>query len=105
MKLFGSLCLLLLCVGISSQKTMAQTPAYSVGTPAISQAKPATQTSLYTLPPDKLAKSKALYDLEANCGSLTLPIRCWCCWHCWRWESRRSIATGLTDQNIDSFRP
>src|SRR6476660_1406256 len=66
MKLFGSLCLLLLCVGISSQKTMAQTPASSSATPAVTQAKPATQTSVYTLPPDKLAKSKALYDLRSK---------------------------------------
>src|SRR6476469_6153377 len=66
MKLFGSLCLLLLCVGISSQKTMAQTSTSSSATPAVTQANPATQTSVYTLPPDKLAKSKALYDLRSK---------------------------------------
>ena len=31
-----------------------------------SRAAPATQTSVYTLPPDKLAKSKALYDLRGK---------------------------------------
>ena len=66
MKLFGSLCLLLLCVGISSQKTVAQTSASSAATPAVTQANPATQTSVYTLPPDKLTKSKALYDLRSK---------------------------------------
>ena len=30
------------------------------------QANPATQTTQYTLPPDKLAKSKALYDLRGK---------------------------------------
>ena len=64
MKVLGSLCLLVLCVGISSQKTTAQTSA-PVGTPA-AQAQPATQTTQYTLPPDKLAKSKALYDLRGK---------------------------------------
>ena len=68
MKLLGSLCLLVLCVGISSQNTMAQTaaaPSASPSTTAV-QAKPATQTAVYTLPPDKLAKSKALYDLRGK---------------------------------------
>ena len=64
MKVLGSLCLLVLCVGISSQKTTAQTSA-PVGTPA-AQAQPATHTTQYTLPPDKLAKSKALYDLRGK---------------------------------------
>jgi Zn-dependent protease with chaperone function len=36
-----------------------------VATPA-AQAQPATQTTQYTLPPDKLAKSKALYDLRGK---------------------------------------
>ena len=35
--------------------------------PAVTSASsPATQTSVYTLPPDKLAKSKALYDLRGT---------------------------------------
>jgi STE24 endopeptidase len=68
MKLLGSLCLLVLCVGISSQNTMAQTAAAPSASPstAVVQAKPATQTAVYTLPPDKLAKSKALYDLRGK---------------------------------------
>jgi hypothetical protein len=66
MKLFGSLCLLALCVGISSQKTTAQTSAAPAATPAAAQSVPATQTTQYTLPPDKLAKAKALYDLRGK---------------------------------------
>jgi Zn-dependent protease with chaperone function len=67
MKLFGSLCLLALCVGISSHKAFAQaaSPAASA-TPAAIQSVPTTQTTEYTLPPDKLAKSKALYDLRSK---------------------------------------
>jgi STE24 endopeptidase len=65
MKVLGSLCLLVLCVGISSQKTVAQTAASPVATTA-GQVTPASQTSVYTLPPDKLAKSKALYDLRGK---------------------------------------
>jgi STE24 endopeptidase len=64
--LLGSICLLVLCIGISSQKTAAQTAASSGETPAAVQAKHATQTVQYTLPPDKLAKSKALYDLRTK---------------------------------------
>ena len=68
MKLLGSLCLLVLCLGISSQKTIAQTAAApsASATPAAAQSAPATQTTQYTLPPDKLAKSKALYDLRGK---------------------------------------
>ena len=68
MKLLGSLCLLVLCLGISSQKTMAQTAASpsASATPAAARANEATQTTQYTLPPDKLAKSKALYDLRGK---------------------------------------
>jgi STE24 endopeptidase len=64
--LLGSICLLVLCIGISSQKTAAQTSASSGETPTAVQAKHATQTVQYTLPPDKLAKSKALYDLRTK---------------------------------------
>lgn len=64
--MLGSICLLVLCIGISSQKTAARTAASSGETPAAVQAKPATQTVQYTLPPDKLAKSKALYDLRTK---------------------------------------
>jgi len=68
MKLLGSLCLLVLCVGISSHTTFAQAvPGPSASSsPAAVQATPATQTTQYTLPPDKLAKSKALYDLRGK---------------------------------------
>ena len=68
MKLLGSLCLLVLCLGISSQKTMAQTAAApsASATPAAAQSAPATQTTQYTLPPDKLAKAKGLYDLRGK---------------------------------------
>lgn len=69
MKFFGSLCLLALCVGISSHKALAQQSATSPSasaSPAASQTVPQTQTTQYTLPPDKLAKSKALYDLRGK---------------------------------------
>ncbi|HEY4676642.1 MAG TPA: M48 family metallopeptidase [Candidatus Angelobacter sp.] len=69
MKLFGSLCLLALCVGISSHSAFAQAAAASPSasaTPAAVQSAPATQTTQYTLPPDKLAKAKALYDLRGK---------------------------------------
>ena len=68
MKLLGSLCLLVMCLGISSQKTMAQTAAApsASATPAAAQSAPATQTTQYTLPPDKLAKAKGLYDLRGK---------------------------------------
>lgn len=66
MKLFGSLCLLALCVGISSHKAVGQAPAAASATPAAVQSAPGTQTTQYTLPPDKLAKSKALYDLRGK---------------------------------------
>jgi Zn-dependent protease with chaperone function len=70
MKLFGSLCLFALCVGISSHKAVGQAPVASPSasaTPAaIQSVPPATQTTQYTLPPEKLAKSKALYDLRGK---------------------------------------
>ena len=62
MKLLGSLCLLVLCLGISCRrKTIAQAAAApsASATPAAAQSAPATQTTQYTLPPDKLAKAKA----------------------------------------------
>jgi Zn-dependent protease with chaperone function len=69
MKFFGSLCLLALCIGISSHSALAQasaaTPAAPT-TPAAVQSAPPTQTTQYTLPPDKLAKSKALYNLRGK---------------------------------------
>lgn len=65
MRLLGSLLLLALGLSFLSQKAVAQTPAASPS-PAAAQPTPATQTSVYTLPPDKLAKSKALYDLRGK---------------------------------------
>jgi STE24 endopeptidase len=68
MKLLGFLFLLMLCLGIVSRKAMAQasaTPAASP-TPAVVTGTHATETTEYTLPPDKLAKSKALYDLRGK---------------------------------------
>lgn len=68
MKLIGSVCLLAICLGILPWQAFAQSataPATSA-TPATIQSAPATQTTQYTLPPDKLAKSKALYDLRGK---------------------------------------
>jgi STE24 endopeptidase len=47
---------------------MAQAAAApsALPSPAAAQDNPATQTAQYTLPPDKLAKSKALYDLRGK---------------------------------------
>lgn len=68
MKLLGSLCLMVLCLGLAPHRAIAQAPAapFASATPAAAQGAPATQTSRYTLPPDKLAKSKALYDLRGK---------------------------------------
>jgi STE24 endopeptidase len=68
MKLLGSLCLLALCSGIPLQRAIAQATAAppASATPAVNQTTAATKTLQYTLPPDKLAKSKALYDLRSK---------------------------------------
>jgi Zn-dependent protease with chaperone function len=69
MKSFVSLCLLALCIGISSHSALAQASAATPSaptTPAAVQSAPPTQTTQYTLPPDKLAKAKALYDLRGK---------------------------------------
>jgi STE24 endopeptidase len=65
MKLLGCLVLLAIGLGLLPQKAFAQTPAASPS-PAAAQGAPTTQTAEYTLPPDKLAKSKALYDLSGK---------------------------------------
>jgi Zn-dependent protease with chaperone function len=62
MKLLSSFLLLVICLSFLPQKTLAQTPAASPSSTA-AQTTPATQTTEYTLPPDKLAKSRALYEL------------------------------------------
>ena len=65
MKLLGCVCLLVLWVGVAPECAFAQAaaPPAASASSAAEQPKPATQTSAYTLPPDKLAKSKALYEL------------------------------------------
>jgi STE24 endopeptidase len=67
MRFLGSLLLLVFCLGITPH-AVAQTPSASAtpATTAAAQTPPATQTTEYTLPPDKLAKSKALYDLRGK---------------------------------------
>jgi STE24 endopeptidase len=65
MKLLGSVVLLALCFSAMPQKAQAQPPTAS-SSPAAEQSAPQTQTTEYTLPPDKLAKSKALYDLRGK---------------------------------------
>ncbi len=65
MKLLSFLVLLAVCVAAIPQKALAQTPTASPSHAAV-QSAPQTQTTQYTLPPDKLAKSKALYDLRGK---------------------------------------
>src|SRR5882672_10226821 len=65
MKLLGSLLLLVFCFALVPQKVIAQAAA-PAASPAAAQATPATQTTQYTLPPDKLAKAKGLYDLRGR---------------------------------------
>ncbi|HLZ00424.1 MAG TPA: M48 family metallopeptidase [Candidatus Angelobacter sp.] len=64
MKLLGSLLLLALFLTVLPKRASAQTaPAASPSPTTAAQSATATQTAEYTLPPDKLAKSKALYQL------------------------------------------
>jgi Zn-dependent protease with chaperone function len=68
MKLLGSLLLLVFCFAVVPQKVIAQAapaPAASHAAP-VAQSAPATETLEYKLPPDKLAKAKALYDLRGK---------------------------------------
>ena len=70
MRLFASLFLLAFCLSALPHSVTAQTPAASA-TPAATQSAAAagtmaTQTTEYTLPPDKLAKSTALYELRGK---------------------------------------
>ncbi len=60
MKLLASLLLLVLSFSLIPVKAHAQSPAAS-SSPAAASSAPQTQTTEYTLPPDKLAKSTALY--------------------------------------------
>ena len=65
MKLLSSVLLLALCLSFIPEKALAQAPAASP-LPAAVQNTSQTQTTEYTLPPDKLAKSKALYELRGK---------------------------------------
>jgi STE24 endopeptidase len=68
MKLLGSLFLLALCLAFVPRKVIAQAggaPAASPA-PAAAQSAPATETTEYKLPPDKLAKATALYKLRGK---------------------------------------
>jgi STE24 endopeptidase len=68
MKLHGSLVLLVLCLALAPQKVNAQAAAAPAASPApaAAQSTPATETTEYKLPPDKLAKAKALYELRGK---------------------------------------
>ncbi len=69
MRFLGSLFLLVLCLGMAPQRVMAQAPAAVPAAPsssAAAQSANTAPTTEYTLPPDKLAKSKALYDLRGK---------------------------------------
>jgi STE24 endopeptidase len=67
MRFLGSLLLLVFCLGVAPHSMVAQTPSASA-TPAAAAAQNTTTapTTEYTLPPDKLAKSKALYELRGK---------------------------------------
>lgn len=65
MKLAGSLLLLVFCLTVVPQKVIAQAAA-PAASPTAAQTAPAAQTTAYTLPPDKLAKAKGLYDLRGK---------------------------------------
>jgi STE24 endopeptidase len=64
-KLLSCLVLLVFGLVLLPQKVFAQTPAASPS-PAAAQAASTAQAAEYTLPPDKLAKSKALYELSGK---------------------------------------
>ena len=68
MKLLGSLLPLVFCFALAPQKSIAQAAGAPAASPApvATQATTATETTEYKLPPDKLAKSKALYDLRGE---------------------------------------
>ncbi len=65
MRLLAFLLLLVLSFSLISVNTHAQSPATSPS-PTVAQSAPQTQTTEYTLPPDKLAKSTALYNLRGK---------------------------------------
>jgi Zn-dependent protease with chaperone function len=65
MKLLGSFLVITICLIMTPQSAHTQ-PNTSVPSASSVQNASATQTTQYTLPPDKLAKSKALYDLRGK---------------------------------------
>src|SRR5215469_3162718 len=65
MKLLASLLLLVLSFSLILVKSHAQSAAASPS-PSVAQSAPQTVTTEYTLPPDKLAKSTALYNLRGK---------------------------------------
>jgi len=65
MKLIRPLAALVCCFAFAPRTAPAQTPAASPS-PAAVQNTPQTQTTEYTLPPDKLAKATALYKLRGK---------------------------------------
>src|SRR5215467_7597227 len=65
MKLLASVLLFVLFFSLIPVKMHAQSPAASPA-PSTTQSAPQTETTQYTLPPEKLAKSKALYDLRGK---------------------------------------
>ncbi len=65
---------LLLILTFASGYSQTDAPAPSPAAAAVTSASEGTQTSVYTLPPDKLAKSKALYDLR---GTLRIVGTVW----------------------------
>lgn len=66
MKLLGCLFLFLLSIAVLPQAIIAQAPAASPASSSPVVTQNTAQTTEYTLPPDKLAKSKALYDLRGK---------------------------------------
>ncbi|HZE24761.1 MAG TPA: M48 family metallopeptidase [Blattabacteriaceae bacterium] len=65
MKLLGACLVITICLIMTPQSAHTQ-PATSLPSATNVQNASGTQTTQYTLPPDKLAKSKALYDLRGK---------------------------------------
>jgi STE24 endopeptidase len=68
MRLLSSLVVLVLCLGVAPHSMIAQTPSAPAAPTSTAAAQNTTTapTTEYTLPPDKLAKSKALYELRGK---------------------------------------
>src|SRR5436305_14129795 len=65
MKLLGSCLVITICLMMTPQSSHTQ-PNTSLPSATNVQNASGTQTTQYTLPPDKLAKSTALYDLRGK---------------------------------------